>query len=164
MASGMGPPGAGSGKEGQWGGANAIWPGKRGGCALPQSQRFHLVKEVADRAGECWVAAETKLGEELQRTPKATGTRGQLSGRKGGGHSHGSVAGEAVLEPPASDTPTDAERGIGKRQGARARKLAELGLPSEEACTRHRGATIRAHACAYGRLTLSSVLVLNLQT
>jgi N6-adenosine-specific RNA methylase IME4 len=90
-------------------------------------RRWRPVKEVADRAGECWVAAETKLGEELQRTPKATGTRGQLNGGKKGTGRGTRKTGEAVLEPPVSDVPSDAERGIGKRQGARARKLAELG-------------------------------------
>ena len=90
---------------------------------------------MSDEAGECWVAAETKLGEELQRTPKATGTRGQLTGRKkGSAGNNGSRAGEAELEPPASDVPTDAERGIGKRQGARARKLAELGEDGNHPC------------------------------
>jgi hypothetical protein len=36
---------------------------------------FREVKDVSDRAGEVWIAADNRLAEEL---PRATGTRGQL--------------------------------------------------------------------------------------
>ena len=39
---------------------------------------FKPIKEVADRAGEVWVAAETKIGSELLKMPKAKGTREYL--------------------------------------------------------------------------------------
>ena len=59
---------------------------------------FKPVKEVADRAGEVWIAAEEKLAEELEREPKAVGTRGQFIGR-------------AKTERPKS-APTLAEKGV----------------------------------------------------
>lgn len=90
-------------------------------------RRWRPVKEVADRAGECWNEAENKLGDELALVPKATGTRGQLRGVKPGKRGRrGSIAGAAKLVPPAK-TETDANRGLSKRQAARARKLAALG-------------------------------------
>jgi hypothetical protein len=88
-------------------------------------RRWRPVKVVADRAGECWTEAEDKLGEELAALPKATGTRGQLAGKQPGTAKKGKgrgYTGEAKLVPPVYP-PTDADRGVGKRQAARARKL-----------------------------------------
>jgi len=93
-------------------------------------RRWKPVKDVADRAGRCWVSAERRLGQELGKCEKAKGTRGQFVGvskaGKGRGRGKGFSAGKAKVVPPALTT-TDAERGVDKRQAARARKLAELG-------------------------------------
>lgn len=92
-------------------------------------QRWGPVKDVADRAGECWTDAVDRLGKELAKLEKARGTRGTLRGKvegtskgKGGGRS----TSKAKVVPPV-ETPTDAERGIPKRQASVARKLAALG-------------------------------------
>lgn len=37
---------------------------------------------VADRAGECWIAAEVKLGEERKKLPKAVGDEGTARWRQ----------------------------------------------------------------------------------
>jgi N6-adenosine-specific RNA methylase IME4 len=80
--------------------------------AAGMQRAFKPVKEVADRAGEVWIAAEEKLAEELEREPKAVGTRGQFIGR-------------AKTEPPKS-APTLAEKGVDKKRAARAKKLRAL--------------------------------------
>jgi hypothetical protein len=68
-----------------------------------------------DRAGECWVAADVKRGQELAKVPKAKGARG-------GGKKHGPRG--AYVE--ARDTaPTRAELGIGKKEAARSEMIAE---------------------------------------
>jgi hypothetical protein len=52
----------------------------------------------------------------MRKAGKATGTRGQIQGRKSGGNTKGSIAGEAELVPPAKDAPTLAEIGVTRRQ------------------------------------------------
>jgi N6-adenosine-specific RNA methylase IME4 len=92
-------------------------------------RRWKPVKDVADRAGECWNEAETQLGDELAKVQAAKGTRGTLRGKIEGtskGKGSGRSTGKAKLAPPV-EVPTDADRGIGKRQAARASKLASLG-------------------------------------
>jgi N6-adenosine-specific RNA methylase IME4 len=92
-------------------------------------RRWKPVKDVSDRAGECWNEAEEKLAEERAKLGKATGTRGQLKGKivgtakKGKGRGY---TGEAVVVPPVS-APSLKELGLGKRQAARAEKIRELG-------------------------------------
>ena len=82
---------------------------------------FKSVSEVADRAGEVWINAEVKIGEELAKLPKAKGTRGNLRGKpKGSGSSGG-----AIFSPP-DGTATRAEIGIAKKRAARAIKLAAI--------------------------------------
>jgi hypothetical protein len=61
-------------------------------------REYKPVKDVADRAGEVWIATYNKLKEELAKQPKAVGTRGQFIGR-------------AKTEPPISG-PTLAEMGV----------------------------------------------------
>lgn len=89
--------------------------------------RWRPVKEVADRAGECWTAAYAKLGGELAKLPKATGTRGQLRGGAAGTGRGTRKTGQATLVPPVSEVPTDADKGVGKRQAAQARHLWVMG-------------------------------------
>ena len=63
----------------------------------------------SNRAGELWVEAEAKLGEELDKIPKARGTRGLGRPKLGGPKS----------EPP-KDAPTLDELGIDKKLSTRA--------------------------------------------
>jgi N6-adenosine-specific RNA methylase IME4 len=81
-------------------------------------RRWKPVKEVADRAGECWISALLKLDAELASIPKATGTRSQLVAR--------GVIGGTKMEPPIIDAPTLAEIGVDRKEAARAHKLGEL--------------------------------------
>jgi hypothetical protein len=76
---------------------------------------FKPVKDVADRAGEVWVAAEVKLAVELDRQGPAKGAAGPGRGKAG------SKAG-----PAFTDAPTLAELGVAKKRAARAKKLAAL--------------------------------------
>ena len=77
-----------------------------------------LYKDVSDRAGEVWVSAEVKLGDELERLPKAKGTRGVMRGRDS--------SGGTKRAPPEKTTPTLAELGIAKKRSARAKRLNAL--------------------------------------
>lgn len=81
--------------------------------------RFASVKDVADRAGEVWIAAEDRLGEELAKLPRAKGTAGKGRPKIGG----------AKTAPPKDDAPTLAELGLpgdaGKKRAARAKKIRE---------------------------------------
>ena len=72
--------------------------------------------EVSNRAGAVGVKAEWRLGVELGKLPKATGTRGQGRPSLGGSKS----------EPPKSDAPTLAEIGVDKKRSTRSQKLATL--------------------------------------
>jgi hypothetical protein len=66
------------------------------------------------------VTARVRLGEELKNIPVAKGTRGQLRGAKPGKRGRrGSIAGGAVVEPPAKDA-TLKELGVSKKQSAQA--------------------------------------------
>ena len=71
---------------------------------------------MADRAGEVWITAEVRIGEELIKLPKAEGTRGQLVGP--------GVIGSSKSVPPI-DAPTLAELGVAKKRAARNRRLAQ---------------------------------------
>lgn len=84
-------------------------------------RRFKPVKGCADKAGEVWVAAETKIGEEIEKYPKAKGTRANFRGKpKSVGPS-----GSPKVEPP-DNTPTLTQLKISKKRSTRARKLAAL--------------------------------------
>jgi hypothetical protein len=72
--------------------------------------------DVADRAGLVWVSADRRLAQELEKLPKATGTRGQLRGpRSGGGKGKGGGKGTSVggskVSPPTEAAPTLRPRG-----------------------------------------------------
>lgn len=86
-------------------------------------QRFAPIKEVGDRAGEVWVEADRKLGEELATIGKAKGTRGQFRGSTDG-------SGGAIIAPPEQPALTLADLGLpgdaGKKRAARAAKLAVI--------------------------------------
>jgi N6-adenosine-specific RNA methylase IME4 len=86
--------------------------------AAGMQRAFKPVKDVADRAGEVWIAAEEKLAEELEKQPKAVGTRGQL-------------AGGSKRVPPAA--PTLKDKGVDKKRAARAKKLVALSKPKKKA-------------------------------
>lgn len=92
-------------------------------------RRWRPVKDVADRAGECWGEAVAKLGDELARVGKAKGTRGTMAGKQPGTSpkGKGGATGKAVLAPPVAAAPSAKELGISKRQATLARKLHELG-------------------------------------
>ncbi len=72
--------------------------------------------------------------EERPNVGKATGTRGQIVGRKAGGRTKGSIAGEAKVVPPAKDAPSRKELGLGKRQATRAEKLLDRPAPQAACC------------------------------
>jgi hypothetical protein len=42
-------------------------------------------QQVADKAGEVWIEAEERLAEEVDKLPKAKGTRGHLKGQNASG-------------------------------------------------------------------------------
>jgi hypothetical protein len=44
-------------------------------AAAGLQRRWKPIKDVTDRAGECWVAADVKRGQELAKVPKAKGAR-----------------------------------------------------------------------------------------
>jgi N6-adenosine-specific RNA methylase IME4 len=95
-------------------------------------RRWKLVKDVADRAGSCWVTAEVKLGEEKKKIGKAVGTRANFRGVKvgrgrGKGGGKGSSAGSAIVATPAERTPTTADLGLDPKLAARAAKLFDMG-------------------------------------
>ena len=77
------------------------------------SKRHHLSDEAIGRALSVKVDATRKLGEILKATPKATGTKGQLSGNV-----------KKVL--PENGIPTLAELGLTAKESAVAQKLADL--------------------------------------
>jgi N6-adenosine-specific RNA methylase IME4 len=83
-------------------------------------QRFSPVKEVSDRGGKVWIAADVRLRAELDATARA---RGAIAGGKKSGPRGAFVA-------PRDDAPTLAELGLpgdaGKKRAARAKKLAEI--------------------------------------
>jgi hypothetical protein len=70
-------------------------------AAAGYQRQFKPVREVADRAGEVWVNAETKIGSELAKMPKAKGTRGQFRGK---------ARGEGSSGAPLMETPDDTPR------------------------------------------------------
>ena len=86
--------------------------GKKDAAAGLQ-RRWKPVKDVADRAGECWVSADRKRGHELAKIPKAKG--GQPYQKKSTGS----------IKAPV-DSPTRAEMHIGKKEAARSEKIAAL--------------------------------------
>ena len=87
-------------------------------AAAGYQRQFKPVTDVANRAGEVWIDAETKIATELAKMPKATGTRGQGRPKLGGPRS---------APPKMGDAPaTLAEIGLSKKRAARARRLAEL--------------------------------------
>ena len=81
--------------------------------------KFGPVKDVSDRAGLVWVRANRRLADELDKLPKATGTRGQLT-KAGPGRGKKGKTGGDTMEPPVSDAPTLAELGVDKKRSARA--------------------------------------------
>jgi N6-adenosine-specific RNA methylase IME4 len=83
--------------------------------AAAVQQAFRPVKEVSDRAGEIWIAADVRLAEELDKLPKAKGAIGQAGpgrGKRG-----------AKVEPRFDGAPTLKELGVTKKRAARGRKL-----------------------------------------
>lgn len=81
------------------------------------SKRHHLSDEAIGRALSVKVDATRKLGEILKATPKATGTKGQLSGN-------------VKKALPENSIPTLAELGLTAKESAVAQKLADL--PDEQ--------------------------------
>ena len=76
------------------------------------------MKEVAERAGGVWIAAELGIAEELAKLPKAKG--GQPYQKSTG--------------PKAApvDAPTLAELGVAKKHAARARRIARAILSGRQ--------------------------------
>ncbi|MCP3471367.1 S-adenosylmethionine-binding domain-containing protein [Bradyrhizobium sp. CCGUVB1N3] len=91
-------------------------------AAAGYQRMFKPVKAVADRAGEVWVEAEVRIGEERKKVGKAKGTRGQFRGKPKGEGSSGSP----IVAPPDEAVPTVLELGIDKKRLLRAEKLADL--------------------------------------
>lgn len=80
-------------------------------------RRYRSVKSVSDRAGEIWTEAETQLGGELAKLPKAKGViardkRGQTRSSKG--------------TPRVDEPPSLAELGVARKRAARAKRLAAI--------------------------------------
>ena len=75
-------------------------------------RRWRPVKEVADRAGECWIEAEVKLAEERAKIGIARGVK----------RPH-----KRPTRTAAVRVPTRSELGIGKREAVRGSKLFDLG-------------------------------------
>lgn len=85
-------------------------------------KRVARAKKLAEIAGDCWIVAEYKLGDELDKEPKAKGTRGQIVGKQPGTavRGKGGATGSAKVEPPVAAASTDADKGIrSKRLAAR---------------------------------------------
>jgi len=87
-------------------------------AAAGWQRAFKPVNEVSNRAGLVWTKADHRLGVELAKVPKATGTAGQ--GRP--------KIGVPKSGPPISDTPTLAEMGVEKNRAARAQQIAKVPL------------------------------------
>lgn len=62
--------------------------------------------------------AQRRLAKELDKLPKAVGTRGTAKGSTDG-------SGSIVLVPPENDAPTLKEVGMAKKRAARAKRIAE---------------------------------------
>lgn len=86
-------------------------------------RKWRPIRDVADRAGELWVEAEAKLGEELDKLPKARGGGERGVGRRG--KRMQSQVGTAF--PPTLD-----ELGIDKKLSTRARKVKDLGVDGRQ--------------------------------
>ena len=80
-------------------------------------RKFRPVREVANRAGLVWGAALRQIATELEKLPKAKGTRGQGRPKIGG----------TKKEPPKSG-PTLAEIGVSKKLSAQARRFKKISL------------------------------------
>lgn len=90
-------------------------------------RRWRPVKDIADRAGECQIAACVKRGEEKGKIELAAGTRGQIVGGKKGTGRGKRETGDTILAPPVSSAPTLKELGIAPKDSARDNKLVDLG-------------------------------------
>jgi N6-adenosine-specific RNA methylase IME4 len=90
-------------------------------AAAGWQRRFKPVKGVSDRAGEVWIAAEVRLGQERAKMPKAKGALGNPGGR-----------GAKIVRSQigTAQAPTLAELKLDKKRAARAERLAAL--PDEE--------------------------------
>jgi len=85
-------------------------------AAAGLQRTFKDVKDVADKAGDCWNMAERKLGEELANVPANTGARG--GGKK--------ESPRGPIVEPRDTTPTYKEMGVDKKRAARAKHLAAI--------------------------------------
>ncbi|MGY8665702.1 MT-A70 family methyltransferase [Bradyrhizobium sp. UFLA05-109] len=94
-------------------------------AAAGYQRMFKPVKAVADRAGEVWVEAEVKIGEERKKVGKAKGARagGKKTGPRG------------TYVDPRDSAPTVLELGIDKKRLLRAEKLADMGEDERAALT-----------------------------
>jgi hypothetical protein len=96
--------------------------------AIGLQRLYGGVKQVADRAGEVWIFAERRLGEELRRMNKAVGTRGQFRGRDASGRAVIAPLDERQRAHLARNNVTLAEIGLkgdpGKRRSVQAQRLA----------------------------------------
>jgi hypothetical protein len=90
---------------------------------------FKPVKDVADKAGECWVRAELRLAEELSKIPRAVGAR--AGGKK--------ESPRGPIVEPRDQSPPLADLGVPKKRAARAQKLAAI--PEAKATKKHAVAT-----------------------
>jgi len=86
--------------------------------AADWARRKGLGDEAIQYAREYAVRAERKMGEMLQATERAKGTKGQLIGP--------GVIGGNVASPLIDETPTLADLGITKRESSEAQLLASL--------------------------------------
>jgi N6-adenosine-specific RNA methylase IME4 len=84
-------------------------------AAAGYQRMYKPISEVADRAGEVWVVAETKIGAERAKQPKATGRAGPGRGKAG-----------AKAGPAFNDAATLKEIGLEKKRTQRAVKLAAI--------------------------------------
>jgi N6-adenosine-specific RNA methylase IME4 len=101
-------------------------------------RRFKPIKEVADKAGQIRIEADLRLAEELDKLPKARGTRGQLRGSKHAGPGRGKKGktgkpGGSLSVPPGFDAPTYAEMGLDKKWAARSKALNRIPKDDREA-------------------------------
>jgi hypothetical protein len=87
--------------------------------ATVYARRQHLSDEIIAQAHTLKVEALALLGELLASGPKASGTRGQLSGRDASG-------GAKVIPPEQHPVPTYSDLGLDKRTASEAQKLAAL--------------------------------------